>query len=80
MMIENHALINEFPELREKIHEMKMENNHFARLFEDYHNVDHEVHRIEQGVEVSSDEYVEGLKKSRLALKDSLYAMLTEEA
>lgn len=78
MLIENHSLVNEFPELRDEIHDLKMNNHHFARLFSEYHDLDHEVHRIEQGSEVSSDEYLENLKKKRLQLKDELYGMLRQ--
>ncbi|MDZ7902827.1 MAG: YdcH family protein [Rheinheimera sp.] len=35
------------------------------------------MHRLEQGVEVSSDEYLEEKKKSRLNLKDKLFHYLS---
>jgi len=76
MTIERHDLHHEFPELTDEIHHLKMNDNHFARLFREYHEVDHEVHRIEQGVENTSDEYLEGRKKQRLNLKDELFSML----
>lgn len=72
MLNEKHDLIHEFPEHREAIHQLKISNNHFARLFEQYHEVDHEVHRIETGVETPSDDYLEERKKLRLHLKDEL--------
>ncbi len=78
MTLEKHDLLHEFPEHKDTIHELKMNNRHFAKLFEEYHEVDHEVHRIEQGVENTSDEYLEGKKKLRLHLKDQLYAMIVE--
>lgn len=80
MLDDNHSLVNELPEYREAIHEMKMSNNHFARLFDEYHTVDKEIHRIETGVENTSDEYAEGLKKQRLAKKDEMFTMLKEAA
>lgn len=76
MTIEKHDLIHELPEYKEQIHEMKMNDAHFAKLFDEYHELDHEVHRIEEGVETPSDEYTESLKKKRLALKDELFEML----
>ena len=76
MPIEKHDLHHEFPEFNDEIHELKMTNNHFARLFRDYHDVDHEVHRIEQGVENTTDEYLEQRKLKRLELKDALHDML----
>lgn len=77
-MLEKHDLVHELPEFREKIHDMKMSNTHFARLFDKYHEVDHEVHRIETGAENTTDEYLEQRKKARLQLKDELFKMLQE--
>ena len=76
MLGEHHDLIHELPEYKDKIHTMKMGNAHFAKLFDEYHEIDHEVRRIEQGVETPSDDYVEEVKKKRLALKDELFKML----
>ena len=76
MSLEKHDLLHEFPEHKETIHDLKMTNHHFARLFEQYHEVDHEVHRIEVGSENTSDDYLEDKKKQRLHLKDELYAMI----
>lgn len=76
MKVEKHDLIHELPEYREQIHTLKTSNAHFARLFDEYHDVDHEVRRIEEGVENTSDEYLEGRKKIRLQLKDELFHML----
>lgn len=76
MLGEKHDLIHELPEHRERIHELKMTNKHFAHQFEKYHDIDHEVIRVEEGIETTSDEYLEGLKKERLALKDELFAMI----
>ena len=76
MLNEKHDLLHELPEYREQIHQLKVENQHFARLFNDYHDVDHEIHRIETGIENTSDDYLEGRKKQRLHLKDQLFQML----
>ena len=73
---EKHDLIHELPEMRDQIHELKMNNAHFSRLFDEYHEVDHEVHRIETGAENTSDDYLEERKKVRLNLKDELFKML----
>jgi len=76
MALEKHDLHHEFPEYEKEIHELKMNDAHFSRLFKEYHEVDHEVHRIEQGVENTSDEYLETQKKNRLNLKDQLFVMI----
>jgi hypothetical protein len=77
MLDDKHDLIHELPEHRERIHELKLSNTHFARLFGEYHDVNHAVRRIETGAEATSDAYLEDLKKQRLQLKDELYGMLT---
>ena len=78
MPIEKHDLLHELPEHRDAIHTLKMNNAHFARLFEEYHEVDHEVHRIEDNIETPSDEYTNERKAKRLALKDELLKMIQE--
>ena len=78
MTIEKHDLWHELPESKEAIHQLKTSNSHFAKLFDEYHDLDHGVHRIETGVENTSDEYLEEQKKKRLHLKDQLYTMIRE--
>ena len=80
MPLTNHSLLNEFPEYRDLIHTLKTSDNHFAKLFGEYDDVEHKVHRIESGAESTSDEYLESLKKERLRLKDSLFSMLKNAA
>lgn len=80
MFGEDHDLPHEFPEHILRIHELKMRNAHFARLFEEYHGVDREIRRIEQQVTPVSAAHAEDLKKRRLRLKDELYAMIRESA
>lgn len=76
MLGEKHDLVHEFPEFKDKIHELKTSNDHFAKMFNEYHVLEHEVRRIEEGVETTSDEYLEEQKKKRLYLKDQLFGML----
>lgn len=76
MPLENHSLAKEFPEMRERIHQLKTSDNHFARLFAQYDAVEHDVHRIESGAEAAGDERLELLKKQRLGLKDELFSLL----
>ena len=80
MPLENHSLIHEFPEMRERIHQMKLSDTHFARLFAEYDALEHDVHRIEAGAEAASDERLETLKKQRLTLKDELFSLLKKAA
>lgn len=79
MLGEKHDLVHEFPEYKERIHELKVNDPHFSRLFDEYHEVEHEVRRIEEGNETPSDEYTEELKLRRLKLKDELFSLIKGE-
>lgn len=80
MPLENHSLMQEFPQMRERITQLKGSDNHFARLFAEYDAAEHAVHRIESGAEAAGDERLESLKKERLRLKDELFAILSRAA
>jgi uncharacterized protein YdcH (DUF465 family) len=74
--MEKHDLNHEFPELLNKIHEYKVSNNHFRKLFDEYHEVNNDIHRIETGAEVTKDEVLNELRIKRVHLKDELYQIL----
>ena len=78
MQHEHHGLIHEFPEYREEIHNLKMSNEHFRELFDEYHKLDREVFRVENNIEARSETAFEDLKKRRLTLKDELFRMLRQ--
>lgn len=61
---------------RDLITKLKGEDAHFARLAEEYHEVNREVHRIEAETEAASDERFETLKKRRLSLLDQITAIV----
>lgn len=71
-----HELTDDFPEFAEQIHKLKTSDAHFAKLFEEYHEINRSVHRAETDVEPTSDEHLEEMRKQRMMLKDQLYAML----
>ncbi|MBZ0130623.1 MAG: YdcH family protein [Rhodobacteraceae bacterium] len=73
-----HELAEEFPEYVETMHRLKTEDAHFARLFEEYHDINRAVHRAETNVEPTDDAHENELRKQRMALKDQLYAMLAK--
>jgi len=76
--MEKHDLNHEFPELVNKIHEFKVSNNHFRKLFDEYHDVNNDIHRIETEAEVTKDEVLNELRIKRVHLKDELYQILIE--
>ena len=73
-----HELADEFPNDADLLHELKLDNAHFVKLADRYHELNREIHRIESEVEASSDDRVEQLKKQRLHLADDIGALLTE--
>jgi uncharacterized protein YdcH (DUF465 family) len=75
-MVLDHPLARDFPEHKDKIHQLKLSNSHFARLNEQYKEVDKAVIRLEMGVEHASDADLDAQKQKRVRLKDELYALL----
>ena len=75
-----HELAEEFPQSVDVLHRLKMENGHFQHLSEQYHKINREIHRIESGVEASSDMRAEDLKKERLSLLDEIGGMIAATA
>jgi uncharacterized protein YdcH (DUF465 family) len=76
MYPEQHDLHHELPEFNDQIHELKMSDGHFQRLFQEYDEIVHQLVRVEQAIETPSDDVIEEMKKQRLHLKDQLYVML----
>lgn len=76
MIQEHHPLAKDFPELKDKIRDLKAGNAHFARLEREYEDLDKEIVRLETGIEHSSSGELENKKQRRVSLKDELYAML----
>lgn len=72
-----HELHEEFPQFAEKISELKQTDSHFARLAEEYHDVNRQVHRAESLVEPMDDLAEMALRKTRARLKDELYRLLS---
>jgi uncharacterized protein len=77
MSVEHHDLIHELPELRERIHELKLNNAHFRSLFDEYHELTRSIEKMEDEVTPVSTRTEEDAKKRRLYLKDELYRLLT---
>jgi uncharacterized protein len=70
--MEKHDLLHEFPEYQEKIHHLKINNNHFRRLFDEYGELEHQIERINKGIEIMTDEAFKELKVKMLFLKDEI--------
>ncbi len=73
-----HELHEEFPDKADRISELKQSDARFARLAEEYHEINRAVHRAETKLE-PVDNLTEGeMRKKRAALKDEIYGMLTD--
>lgn len=75
-----HELAEEFPEQIDAIHTLKASNAHFAKLVDDYHEVNGAVHRAETDLEPTDDLHIAEMRKQRLALKDEIARILAEPA
>lgn len=75
-----HELAEEFPDKQELMTKLRASDAHFARLSEEYHEVNRAVHRAETRVEAISQEGEEELRRKRMALKDQIYGMLVAAA
>jgi uncharacterized protein YdcH (DUF465 family) len=66
--------------LREQLHSLRQEDNHFARLADEYEALDKRVCRIEEGIEMLDENALSTLKVERVALKDELARQLRKAA
>ncbi|MDO5614728.1 MAG: DUF465 domain-containing protein [Cruoricaptor ignavus] len=77
--MENHILINEFPEYKQKIADLKISDEAFLKLFVNYEEVNALVQHYEEGeVNHTTDEHLTDLRKKRMHLKDDIYAYLQQ--
>lgn len=77
MTIEHHDLAHEFPQLRDRIHELKVSDNHFRKLLEEYHELTNSIENMEKEATVVATHTEEEAKVRRVHLKDELYKLLT---
>ncbi len=73
-----HELAEEFPDKADAIHALKSANAHFAKLVDEYHEVNRAVHRAETGIEPKEELAEVEMRKTRMRLKDEIAAMLAE--
>lgn len=72
-----HELAEEFPSHVERMHDLKASDAHFARLFDEYHEVNRAVHRAETNVEPMDNLAETELRKKRAQLKDQIWGYLS---
>lgn len=71
-----HELAQEFPEFADRLSALKQSDAHFAKLADQYHALNRQVHRAETNVEPIDQMAEAQLRKERSALKDEIYSLL----
>lgn len=75
-----HELSEEFPNEIDRISKLKQSDGHFAKLVDEYHEVNRAVHRAETNVEPTEQLHEEELRKKRVMLKDEIWRILSKSA
>ncbi|WP_170347976.1 MULTISPECIES: YdcH family protein [Ruegeria] len=73
-----HELAEEFPDKVELMSQLKQSDAHFARLADEYHEINRIVHRAETNIEPVEDLTEGEMRKKRAALKDEIWAILSK--
>ncbi len=73
----HHPFLSEFPQHREIVRHLRLSDNKFREMFEEYHQVDDAVCRIEEEIEFATDQAFDELKFKRAKLKDALYSAVS---
>lgn len=73
-----HTLADEFPGQMDAIHKLKVSNAEFAKLLEQYDQVNDQVHLAETKIEPIEDLSEVELRKRRLQIKDEIAKALAD--
>jgi uncharacterized protein YdcH (DUF465 family) len=65
-------------EYKNEIHELKLSNAHFAKIFEKHNALDQKIEDVEAERAILTDVELEILKKEKLLLKDEAYKMILD--
>jgi len=65
-------------EYREEVSELKQNNAHFTKIFNDHNKLDQDIQDAEHGRIGMSDREIEIMKKKKLLLKDEMLQMILE--
>lgn len=72
----NKKIKNMFPEFRDLIQELRDNNPHFSKIFEDHEQLDREISQLELDPVHQINDDIEALKRKKLRLKDEMYHLL----
>ncbi|MDO5646681.1 YdcH family protein [Paracoccus sp. (in: a-proteobacteria)] len=74
-----HAIHEEFPNDADRIHNLKISNAHFARLLQEYDEVNDQVHNAEALIHPISEDAEKQLRRQRAHLKDEIAHMMADK-
>lgn len=72
----HHPILREFPEYRDTIRRLQGGDEHFRKMYDEYHKLDDAIYRIEEEIDYASDQEIEELKMRRAKLKDYIYDLI----
>jgi len=76
----DHDLAAAFPAAAAQLHALKLSDAHFRKLSDAYYHLDKAIHRAETGIEPTSGQHLEDLKKQRLTVLDAVAPMVAAQA
>lgn len=76
MQFEKHTLVEGRPDHQHTIRHLKRHDAHFVEVFNNYHQLESEVHNIEKRNAPMKDVYIESLKNRRANLKSELFEII----
>ena len=72
----HHPILREFPDHRDTIQRLKGSDAHFRKMYDEYHNLDDAVYRMDEEIDFATDQGIEELKMRRAKLKDYIYHLI----
>ena len=79
MLGDIHCLINDFPQMKDKIEQLTKSDQTFAALNDRYNALDEEIRKLELDDAPIADSSMHSLKRDRAGLKDQLYQALVAD-
>ncbi len=73
-----HELAEDFPDKIDQMRKLRQSDPHFARLMDDYHDLNRAVFRAETYIEPMEELAEVDLKKKRAHLKDEIWSILSQ--
>lgn len=73
-----HELSEDFPGSEAVLRRLREGNAHFARLADEYHDLNRAIHRAETGVAPTDDFHMQEMRRARMVLKDEIAVFIRD--